>query len=488
MAIAENRQRIMPMPEDRTPKRSQQLAYSEAVLLTNPINPDLKGEVDDKYQYSCENKDIKVHGWISFDPPVGFWQITPSDEFRTGGPVKQNLTSHVGPTTLAIFFSSHYAGSDLMPQFRNGEYWKKVFGPMFIYLNSPANGTDPKPFWEDAERQLTFRGYTDGKTLEINLHKKNGESAQSIHRYFKPRNKFMFERLICLATSEDQAYSIGLDVDNVSSKESQLNNQDSSFKSSSSYFTARNGGKPGFISFHGYHYLRRNEDGYTPPKETSYKKIYFAGPIVLVAFLVFPSLYLRKILSTFFEDSLLTDFLILFFTEALFYTGVAIFFLLVDFLWRPAQDKVPKNYYWSKIQHDLHVTSVLTLVLTLIIPLLTMGLVWPWTGPAALATLAPYFVGVVVQFSLEQYACHQKSPAWPVIPVIFQIYRLYQLNRAAQLAAALSFSVRCAEKTSYTVAISNSLGALLAVLQILGIICVWSLSSFLMRFLRPSDL
>lgn len=59
-------------------------------------------KVDDKYQYSCEDKDIKVHGWICFKPPVGFWQITPSNEFRTGGPVKQELTSHVGPTTLAV--------------------------------------------------------------------------------------------------------------------------------------------------------------------------------------------------------------------------------------------------------------------------------------------------------------------------------------------------------------------------------------------------
>lgn len=58
--------------------------------------------MDDKYQYSCENKDNKVHGWICFDPPVGFWQITPSNEFRNGGPFKQDLTSHVNPTTLAV--------------------------------------------------------------------------------------------------------------------------------------------------------------------------------------------------------------------------------------------------------------------------------------------------------------------------------------------------------------------------------------------------
>jgi len=58
--------------------------------------------VDDKYAYSCESKDIGVHGWISADPLIGFWQITPSNEFRTGGPLKQFLTSHVGPTNLGV--------------------------------------------------------------------------------------------------------------------------------------------------------------------------------------------------------------------------------------------------------------------------------------------------------------------------------------------------------------------------------------------------
>jgi len=60
--------------------------------------------VDDKYQYSCENTDNTVHGWINFDSdePVGFWMITPSNEFRNGGPIKQDLTSHVGPITLSV--------------------------------------------------------------------------------------------------------------------------------------------------------------------------------------------------------------------------------------------------------------------------------------------------------------------------------------------------------------------------------------------------
>ncbi|XP_020597315.1 uncharacterized protein LOC110037080 isoform X2 [Phalaenopsis equestris] len=167
MAVAENRQRIMPMPDDRMSGRCQQLAYPEAVLLTNPIYPDLAGEVDDKYQYSCDNKDNKVHGWISFDPPTGFWQITPSDEFRTGGPTKQNLTSHVGPTTLAMFFSAHYSGDDLVPKFRNGEYWKKVFGPVFIYLNSTWGETGPHILWEDANLQKITRRLEKGALLPV---------------------------------------------------------------------------------------------------------------------------------------------------------------------------------------------------------------------------------------------------------------------------------------------------------------------------------
>ncbi|XP_010254609.1 PREDICTED: probable rhamnogalacturonate lyase B [Nelumbo nucifera] len=154
MAIADNRQRPMPLPDDRTKGRCQSLAYAEAVLLTNPIEPEFKGEVDDKYQYSCENKDNKVHGWICMDPPVGFWQITPSDEFRTCGPLKQNLTSHVGPTTLAMFHSTHYAGPDLGPKFQQGEAWKKVFGPVFIYLNSAFIGEDPLSLWNDAKTQM----------------------------------------------------------------------------------------------------------------------------------------------------------------------------------------------------------------------------------------------------------------------------------------------------------------------------------------------
>ncbi|KAI3859554.1 hypothetical protein MKX03_024008 [Papaver bracteatum] len=155
MTVSDTMQREMPAYEDR--QKGQPLAYPEAVLLTNPINPVHKGEVDDKYMYSVENKDTGVHGWISANPRVGFWIITASSEFLVGGPHKQDLTSHAGPISLSIFFSSHYAGDELSPKFGNGEPWKKVFGPVFVYLNSapPAEKDLYTALWKDAKAQLS---------------------------------------------------------------------------------------------------------------------------------------------------------------------------------------------------------------------------------------------------------------------------------------------------------------------------------------------
>ncbi|KAK9684760.1 hypothetical protein RND81_10G230200 [Saponaria officinalis] len=242
------------------------------------------------------------------------------------------------------------------------------------------------------------------------------------------------------------------------------------------------GGKPGFVSF--YNRQRRLDSVVDSSSVRKYNNLlWFAGPAILVASFILPSLYLRKIISAIFEDSLLTDFLILFFTEALFYCGVGVFLLLIHRLWSPAKKTAATNDL-VKVRNQIghRISSVAILMLSLIIPMVTMGFVWPWTGPAASAALAPYLVGIVVQFAFEQYARYTKSPSWPVIPVVFQVYRLHQLNRAAQLVTALSFTVRGAEMTAHNLAINKSLGTLLNVLQILGLICIWSLSSFLMRF------
>lgn len=130
------------------------------------------------------------------------------------------------------------------------------------------------------------------------------------------------------------------------------------------------------------------------------------------------------------------DFLILFFTEAIFYGGVAAFLVLLDHLRRPIQlDTAVKNTNTLPPQLGQRISSVATLVLSLVIPMVTMGLVWPWTGPAASATLAPYLVGIVVQFAFEQYAKYRKSPSWSAIPLLFQVRKIH--------SSVTDFSVYC---------------------------------------------
>ena len=55
MAIADNRQRYMPLPEDRLPDRSKVLDFPEAVLLVDPIEPEFKGEVNNQNWLRIDN-------------------------------------------------------------------------------------------------------------------------------------------------------------------------------------------------------------------------------------------------------------------------------------------------------------------------------------------------------------------------------------------------------------------------------------------------
>lgn len=69
---------------------------------------------------------------------------------------------------------------------------------------------------------------------------------------------------------------------------------------------AGSGGKPGFVSFYS---LQRTKESVVPSPSVRTNQnslLWFAGPAVLVASFILPSLYLRRIISLIFEDSLLT--------------------------------------------------------------------------------------------------------------------------------------------------------------------------------------
>lgn len=64
-------------------------------------------------------------------------------------------------------------------------------------------------------------------------------------------------------------------------------------------------GRPGFISFYNRQY-KRDDEVISNVQRNQNSLLWFIGPAVLVASFILPSLYLRRILSMIFEDSLLT--------------------------------------------------------------------------------------------------------------------------------------------------------------------------------------
>ena len=59
-----------------------------------------------------------------------------------------------------MFQGAHYAGGDLCPSFEEGEAWQKVFGPVFIYMNSAAMGTPCLALWQNAKAQVSMHSFT----------------------------------------------------------------------------------------------------------------------------------------------------------------------------------------------------------------------------------------------------------------------------------------------------------------------------------------
>lgn len=55
-----------------------------------------------------------------------------------------------------MFVSNHYGGKEVNMTFQEGETYKKVYGPVFVYLNSLSSNEDPHTLWSDAVQQVFF--------------------------------------------------------------------------------------------------------------------------------------------------------------------------------------------------------------------------------------------------------------------------------------------------------------------------------------------
>lgn len=126
-----------------------------------------------------------------------------------------------------------------------------------------------------------------------------------MHEKLRMRGSFSKRQFNLFATSEDQLLDSELEPD-VSEEGSPEPLVEDFFADVSNVQAEGGGGRPGLVSFYNRPYRREDElIVYNGGKNDS-TLLWVIGPAVLIASFIVPSLYLRRIISTIFEDSLLT--------------------------------------------------------------------------------------------------------------------------------------------------------------------------------------
>jgi rhamnogalacturonan endolyase len=90
-----------------------------------------EGPVFSKYDWASYRLEDIVHGL--YGNGFGAWLISPSWEFYTGGPVKQELMVHHDNLILNMYHGGHF-GSAIAQAPLAG--WKKIYGPNLVYVNT----------------------------------------------------------------------------------------------------------------------------------------------------------------------------------------------------------------------------------------------------------------------------------------------------------------------------------------------------------------
>ncbi|KAK7283333.1 hypothetical protein RIF29_12777 [Crotalaria pallida] len=246
-------------------------------------------------------------------------------------------------------------------------------------------------------------------------------------------------------------------------------------------------GKSGSVSFYGmtHQSLEEGKLESAPFKEEESSYFWLLAPGAFVGCLILPQFFVGNVIEAFLKDVILVDIVTSFIFDTFFYIGFAIFLYVVDRVQRPFLQYSAKR--WSLITglRGYLFSALFTMGFKITAPLLLLCATWPVIRQASLVAMAPFIVGCAVQFAFETYFENRGSSCWPLVPIIFEVYRLYQLTKAAQFAEKLIFAVGGLPVTAELVERSGALFATLVTCQALGLACLWSLMTFLLR-LFPS--
>jgi rhamnogalacturonan endolyase len=132
------------MPSAADFKLAEQTSIPEATLLTTGPRA---GKYDCKYEYAAEYRTVGVYGHASNVNNLGAWIVPGVCDWLNDGPMKADLAPAAGIIHLHLN-GNHFGGSNFT--IRQGETWKKIYGPWLIYFN---NKKGAEACWADAKRQ-----------------------------------------------------------------------------------------------------------------------------------------------------------------------------------------------------------------------------------------------------------------------------------------------------------------------------------------------
>ncbi|GFQ04209.1 hypothetical protein PHJA_002564800 [Phtheirospermum japonicum] len=246
-------------------------------------------------------------------------------------------------------------------------------------------------------------------------------------------------------------------------------------------------GKSGSVSFGGLSHQSVEESKLVsaPFKEESGSLLWVLAPVALISSLIVPQFFIVSAIEDAFKNEVFAEILSSVSTEVIFYAGVAMFLFVTERVQKPYLQFSPRR--WSLITGlKGYLTSAFFIMgFKVFAPIIAVYVTWPVLGFPALVSIAPLLTGILAQYAFEKYLDKNGSSCWPLLPIIFEVYRIYQLTRATNFIEKLIYGMR---EASVTPAVLDRTGALISMIvtfRILGVVCLWSLLTFLLR-LFPS--
>ncbi|KAJ4841064.1 hypothetical protein Tsubulata_023570 [Turnera subulata] len=250
-------------------------------------------------------------------------------------------------------------------------------------------------------------------------------------------------------------------------------------------------GKTGSVTFHGFTHQSMEEAKLVTAPFGKVKSSYLwvMAPSALTLSLILPQFFVVNVIEAVLKDVVLVEMASSLFLEAIFYVGLATFLLITDRIQRPYLQFSSRRLGFITGLRGYLISAIFVMGIKVVAPLFVVHATWSVLGLSALVPLLPFLVGCIAQPVFEISMYKRGLSCRPLVPIIFEVYRLYQLTKAAHFIEKLMFSMRGLPESAQVLERTSALVAMVVIIQVLGLVCLWSLMTFLLRLFpsRPAE-